>query len=63
MKNYTKPMVNVVSLKSSEDIAKTTFKQIRGNYMNSMLNADAIKKYALSQYVVTNSTSKEVTDA
>ncbi len=48
MKKYTKPTVNVVSLKSSNDIA-TSFKSIQKQFINKELNS---KSYLVSQYAV-----------
>ena len=56
MKKYIKPTVNVVSLKSSEHIAKTTFKDIKGKFIENALYNN---KYAVSQYAITSSTTKE----
>lgn len=52
MKKYIKPTVEVVSLKSSEHIAKTTFKDIRFNMVQKELYNS---KYAVSQYAITSS--------
>ena len=54
MKKYTKPVVEIVSLKSSEHIAKTTFKDIKGKFIENALYND--KNYAVSQYAITSST-------
>ena len=56
MKKYIKPTVEVVSLKSSEHIAKTTFKDIKGKFIENALYNN---KYAVSQYAITSSTTKE----
>ena len=57
MKKYIKPTVEVVSLKSSEHIAKTTFSDIKGQFIkNALYNG---KNYAVSQYAITSSTTKE----
>ena len=56
MKKYIKPTVEVVSLKSSEHIAKTTFKDIKGKFIENALYNN---KYAVSQYAITSSTIKE----
>ena len=54
MKKYTKPVVEIVSLKSSENIAKTTFSDIKGQFIkNALYNG---KSYAVSQYTITSST-------
>ena len=37
MKKYIKPTVEVVSLKSSEHIAKTTFSDIKGQFIKNAL--------------------------
>lgn len=56
MKNYVKPIVNVVSLKSSEDIAaKKTFNTIKQGMVDDYLNNMDIKKYALSKYAMSTS--------
>ena len=60
MKKYNKPTVNVVSLKSSEDIARKTFKDIRGEFINGNLYDN---KYAISTYTITNSVVKSGADA
>ena len=57
MKKYNKPTVEVVSLKSSEHIAKTTFSDIKGQFIKSALYNG--KNYAVSQYAITSSTTKE----
>ena len=56
MKKYTKPVVEIVSLKSSEHIAKTTFSDIKGKFIENVLYNG---KYAVSQYAITSSTAKE----
>ena len=57
MKKYTKPVVEIVSLKSSENIAKTTtFKDLQGQFIKEELYKD---KYAISSYAITNSTFRE----
>lgn len=55
MKKYTKPMVNVVSLKSSEDIA-ASFKAIRKQFTDSYLYKIEDTEYAVSQYSTLSST-------
>ena len=55
MKKYIKPTVEVVSLKSSEHIAKTTtFGAIRKKCIDGELYNQ--KTYTVSQYAITNST-------
>ena len=57
MKKYTKPVVEIVSLKSSEHIAKTTFSDIKGKFIEDALyNGNNGKSYAVSQYTITSST-------
>ena len=56
MKKYIKPTVEVVSLKSSEHIAKTTFKNIKGKFIENALYNYNGKSYAVSQYTITSST-------
>jgi hypothetical protein len=57
MKKYNKPTVEVVSLKSSEHIAKTTFSEIKGQFIENALKYNG-KNYAVSQYAITSSTTK-----
>lgn len=59
MKKYNKPTVNVVSLKSSEDIARKTFKGIRGEFIKNNLYDG---KYAISTYTITNSVVESGTE-
>ena len=59
MKKYNKPTVNVVSLKSSEDIAKLTFDQIRNGFVRDELYRGT---YAVSAYTITNSVVKSGTE-
>lgn len=54
MRKYNKPTVEVVSLKSSESIAKTTFKQIRGDILSGKYDV-VNDKYTISQYAITQS--------
>ena len=56
MKKYIKPTVEVVSLKSSEHIAKTTFSAIKGKFIENALYNYNGKSYAVSQYTITSST-------
>ncbi len=58
MKKYTKPTVNVVSLKSSEDIA-TSFDSIKDGMIRNYLNNSTT--YTVSQYAVNTSNFKEST--
>ena len=53
MKKYNKPTVEVVSLSSSENIAKTTFKNLRKQFIEGNMYKDT--NYAISTYAVTNS--------
>lgn len=50
MKKYIKPTVEIVSLKSSEDIAAATYKGVRNSFINlQKFNTDyAITKYTTS---------------
>lgn len=56
MKKYTKPVVEIVSLKSSENIAKTTtFSELRTKLIEDKLYKDN-NPYTVSQYAITAST-------
>ncbi len=56
MKNYVKPSVKVVNLKSSNDIAANTFETLRRQYVKSyLLDENTTNSYAVSVYA--NSTS------
>lgn len=54
MKKYVKPMVKIVNIKSSEDIAApTSFNAVKQNLIkNYLINGST---YAVSQYSVANS--------
>ncbi len=54
MKKYLEPSVQVVSLKSSEDIA-TTYKEIASQLLNGYIEANS-KTYQVSQYTLGTST-------
>ena len=58
MKKYTKPVVEIVSLKSSENIARTTFKELRQGFIEKKKYNGV--EYAVSQYAITNSSIPEV---
>lgn len=58
MKKYIKPTVEVVSLKSSENIA-TTFKNIRKNMVNDYLTGSNTKSYTVSEYALSNSSIQQ----
>ena len=57
MKKYTKPMVNVVSLKSSDDIA--SFKAIQKTFINDYLYTNKSKDYTVSQYSTFDSSTQD----
>ena len=61
MKKYTKPTVEVVSLKSSNDIA-ASFKLLRRNFVNEYLNAngETIGTYSVTKYSTELSVIDEV---
>ncbi len=61
MKKYTKPTVEVVNLKSSNDIATSTFKQIKKGFIQNYL-LDNTTDYAVSQYSNYTSVTAEVTE-
>ncbi|MBR0277139.1 MAG: hypothetical protein IJQ50_01590 [Clostridia bacterium] len=48
MKKYIKPSIQIVSLKSSEDIA-TSYKEIASSLVNGYISANS-KTYAVTQY-------------
>jgi len=54
MKKYNKPSVNIVSLNSSENIAKLTFDSIQNKLVRDYLYSDN-KTYKVSVYTVTSS--------
>lgn len=56
MKKYVKPMVEVVNLKSSNDIA-TSFSKLRGTFTRNYLlgNGNTHHEYAVSVYSNVNS--------
>lgn len=59
MREYKKPEIQIVNLKSSEDIAltfKELEKQMVGNYVKSG------KTYAITQYAVSNSAYQAAQD-
>ena len=53
MKKYNKPSVNVVSLNSSENIARLTFDDIQSNMVRDYIYSD--KTYKVSVYTVSSS--------
>lgn len=62
MKKYTQPMVEIVSLKSSENIAKTTFSELRTKLIEEKLYQDN-NAYTVSQYAITASTPAETVNS
>lgn len=53
MRKYKKPEIQIVNLKSSEDIA-LTFKDIEGGFIDKYLK-NSTGRYAITQYAITNS--------
>ena len=63
MKKYTKPSVKVVNLKSSNDIAATSFTNLRNKMIKSYLDSQSqSKEYAVSIYsnTVSNGNGEEL---
>lgn len=54
MKKYIKPSFEVVSLKSSVDIAANSYKSIADGMINDYLHSNG-KTYTISKYAVTGS--------
>ena len=59
MREYKKPEIQIVNLKSSEDIA-LTFDDIRGNYISTYTKGE--RSYAITGYAVTQSAYKVEAD-
>ena len=49
MKKYVKPMVQIVNIKSSEDIAATNYSTVKQKIIQNYLLGDGTK-YAITQY-------------
>lgn len=63
MKKYTKPTVQVVNLKSSNDIAAaTSFEYLKKQMVKEYLLGEATKEYAVSIYSNYNSAALEVSE-
>lgn len=54
MKKYVKPSIEVISLKSSEEIAVVSYKQLQDQIIDSYIAANS-KKYMVTQYSLKNS--------
>ena len=64
MKKYTKPSVQVVNLKSSNDIAATEFKTLRDTMIKNYMFSDNSKnEYSVSVYSNTASTMDAIPPA
>ena len=53
MKEYKKPTIQIVNLKSSDDIAVASYKDLQGQFINQYLNSTSIsnrKSYAITRY-------------
>lgn len=50
MKKYVKPMVQIVNIKSSEDIAATNYSTVKQKIIQNYLLGDGTTKYAITQY-------------
>lgn len=61
MKEYKRPEIQIVNLKSSEDIASKTFESLRNGMVNSYLMKNG-NKYAITKYAVTDSIYNNATD-
>ena len=62
MKKYTKPTVQVVNLKSSNDIAATSFESLKDKMVKEYLLGKDSKNYAVSIYSNCNSAAPEVSE-
>ena len=62
MKKYTKPTVQVVNLKSSNDIAATSFEYLKKKMVKNYLLGKASGEYAVSIYSNYNSAAPEVSE-
>lgn len=54
MKEYKKPTIQIVNLKSSDDIA-ISYKELHGQFINQYLNSTS-NQYAITQYNLRTST-------
>lgn len=54
MKKYVKPSIEVISLKSSEEIAVVSYKQLQDQIIDSYIAANS-KNYKVTQYSLKNS--------
>ena len=57
MKKYTKPSVQVVNLKSSNDIAAAEFKTLRDTMIKNYMFDESKKEYSYSVSVYSNTAS------
>ena len=62
MKKYIKPSINVINLKSSENIATTTFKSVRSKFIEEVLMGSNGKQYTVSQYSLNTSALETVVE-
>ena len=63
MKKYTKPSVQVVNLKSSNDIAAASFDTLRDQMIKSYVIGKSQKEYSVSVYSNTASTMDAIPPA
>ena len=61
MKKYTKPSVQVVNLKSSNDIAAASFDTLRDQMIKNYMLGKSKKEYSVSVYSNTASTMDVIT--
>lgn len=61
MKKYTKPSVQVVNLKSSNDIAAAKFDTLRDQMLKSYMFGESKKEYSVSVYSNTTSANDVIT--
>lgn len=61
MKEYKKPTIQIVNLKSSDDIA-VSYKDLQGQFINQYLNSVSNKQYAITQYNLRTSTPTDTTN-
>ena len=63
MKKYTKPSVQVVNLKSSNDIAAAKFDTLRETMLKNYMFGESKKEYSVSVYSNTASTMDAIPPA